>query len=77
MNKGRLIALDTPQALQQKIGSYVVEWDNEKTEREFKIFHSKDEAKTFADNLFQENILRRHANLEDVFVELTGRRVNK
>lgn len=76
INKGKLIALDTPKALQEKIGSYVVEWDKENGEREFKIFHSKEQAKEFANNLSQQNVLRRRSNLEDVFVELTGRKVN-
>lgn len=76
INSGKLIALDTPKALQEKIGSYAVEWDNEKAEREFKIFRSKEAAKDFADGLMQQNVLRRRSNLEDVFVELTGRKVN-
>ena len=76
MNEGRLIALDAPEILKKKIGAYVVEWDNDSGERSFKIFHSDNEAQEFAAELSRENILRRHANLEDVFVELTGRKVS-
>lgn len=76
VNKGRLIALDTPQVLQQKIGSYVVEWDNDMAERRFKIFRTEKEARAFANSLTEDNVLWRRSNLEDVFVELTGRRVN-
>lgn len=74
MNKGRLIALDTPQALQCKVGEYVVEWV-EGEERQLKFFSDRSLAKKFAYEAQQEDILLRQANLEDVFVELTGKKV--
>lgn len=76
MNKGKLIALDSPTNLKEKIGKYVVEWDKDNGERDFKIFPDRETAQKFAAALQQGNILRRHSNLEDVFVELTGRKVN-
>ncbi|WP_231036176.1 ABC transporter ATP-binding protein [Pectinatus sottacetonis] len=76
MNRGKLIALDSPDNLKEKIGQYVVEWDNDNAERNFKIFQNKKAAQTFAAQLQQSNILQRRSNLEDVFVELTGKKVN-
>lgn len=36
LNKGSLIKLDTPKALCEQIGKYVVEWDSEES-REYKF----------------------------------------
>ncbi|BBB91889.1 MAG TPA: ABC transporter ATP-binding protein [Methylomusa anaerophila] len=74
LDKGRLIALDTPADLCQRMGSYVVEWhvdDCKKTQ----FFHERGEAVDFAGTLAANASIRR-SNLEDVFVELTGRGVN-
>lgn len=74
LNKGSLIKLDTPKALCEQIGKYVVEWDSEKS-REYKFFNSRKECADFAGTL-DVAITIRHSNLEDVFVELTGRTVS-
>ncbi len=74
MNKGHLIALDTPQALQRRVGEYVAEWMGNGT-RQLKFFSTSEGARKFAYALGHEGILARKANLEDVFVELTGRKV--
>lgn len=76
IDSGKLMALDTPRALLEKIGRYIVEWDGEDDKRNFKIFRDKEEARNFASNLAPQNVSRRHANLEDVFVELTGNKVS-
>ena len=73
LDKGRLIALDTPDALRRRTGQYVVEWQEENG-GETRFFHDRNEAVAFAGDLTSNATIRR-SNLEDVFVELTGRRV--
>lgn len=74
LEKGSLIALDTPKALCKRVGAYVVEWEGA-VEREYQFFMTREEAAVFAGNLQATTTIRR-SNLEDVFVELTGRKVN-
>ena len=74
LEKGRLIALDSPDELRRHTGEYVVEWtedDGCKTQ----FFHDRSEAASFAAKLTVNATIRR-SNLEDVFVELTGRKVS-
>lgn len=74
LNKGKLIKLDSPTALCKELGEYVVEWDGEEG-RQYRFFASRPEGAAFAGTIEASTTLRR-SNLEDVFVELTGRRVN-
>lgn len=74
MEKGRLIALDTPENLCHRVGAYVVEWEDE-LKRDFRFFMARGEAAAFAGTVQATTVVRR-SNLEDVFVELTGRKVN-
>lgn len=73
MEKGSLIALDTPAELCCRVGSYVVEWQLEEG-RETRFFQTRDEAAVFAGTITMTATIRR-SNLEDVFVELTGKKV--
>ena len=73
LDKGRLIALDTPDELRRRTGQYVVEWQEENG-GETRFFHDRNEAAAFAGGLTANATIRR-SNLEDVFVELTGRKV--
>lgn len=73
MDKGKLIALDSPQALCQGLGAFAVEWE-EGEHITTRFFQNREEASRFAVNLTTTTTLRR-SNLEDVFVELTGRKV--
>lgn len=73
MDKGRLIALDSPEVLCKRLGEYVVEW-NEKGVTDYRFFTNRKNAAEFAGQLSADTVLRR-SNLEDVFVELTGRKV--
>lgn len=73
LEKGKLISLDTPAALCQRIGLFVVEWYLE-DKRQTKFFHARKEAALFAGKLNLTATIRQ-TNLEDVFVELTGRKV--
>lgn len=74
LEKGSLIALDTPKALCRRVGAYVVEWEG-LVEREYQFFTAREAAASFAGNIQATTTIRR-SNLEDVFVELTGRKVN-
>jgi ABC-2 type transport system ATP-binding protein len=73
LDKGRLIALNSPAALCQGLGEFVVEWsDGEATNSRF--FSDRAAAAQFAATLTATTTIRL-SNLEDVFVELTGRKV--
>ena len=71
MNKGRLVA---PQKLKEKVGRVVVE-HMESEGMINKFFDSREQAASYVTAL-KTNAIVRDANLEDVFIELTGRRVN-
>ncbi|MFZ5595865.1 MAG: ABC transporter ATP-binding protein [Bacillota bacterium] len=73
MDRGRLIALGTPGELKSKVGEMVVEVLNH-GRTEYRFFAGRDQALEYAGGL-AENVLIREADLEDVFVELTGRKV--
>ena len=74
LDKGQLIALDTPAVLCQRVGRFVVEWPGEEG-LESRFFSERSEAAAFAAQLAGDAVLRQ-SNLEDVFVEMTGRRVS-
>ena len=76
MEKGKLIALNTPAALCQRLGEYVVEWP-EKEIMKVRFFKDRNEAACFAGTLTAATMIIRRSNLEDVFVELTGRKVTE
>ena len=73
MEKGKLMVTDTPQALKAKLGQFVVEYLQDEV-LQTKFFASREQAAEFA-AIKQGMTLIRDCNLEDVFVELTGRKV--
>jgi len=73
IDRGRLIALDSPQALLQRVGEVVVEFTSGDGACS-RFFPNRQEAARWATGL-QEDVIIRRANLEDVFLLLTGRRV--
>ncbi len=75
IDKGKIIALDSPQSLCESVGNTAVEYmENGKTQ--YRYFKNRSEAQEFASGLDQDyQILIRKTNLEDVFVELTGKSV--
>ncbi|WP_371378610.1 ABC transporter ATP-binding protein [Sporomusa aerivorans] len=73
LEQGRLIALNSPAELCRRLGQYAVEWSAD-AGRRTTFFHSREEAAVFAGKLTETATIRR-SNLEDVFVELTGRKV--
>jgi ABC-2 type transport system ATP-binding protein len=76
MHQGNLIALDTPKALCAKLGSVAVESLVNKETR-YRFFTNRAEANSYAQTLSTEAtvVTIRETNLEDVFVELTGQKV--
>ena len=72
MNRGKLAALDAPAALRERLGDFVVEWDGE-AGREYRYFAGRKDAAAFAAALDGAASIRR-SNLEDAFIELTGRK---
>ena len=72
MNKGKLIAVDTPKNFISRLGRFVVEWRDE-AKRDFRLFDTREEASRFIGTLEAAASVR-ETNLEDVFIELTGRK---
>lgn len=75
LNEGKLITLDTPLNLRQKVGEYVVENDVD-GKREYNFFPTRETAAEYAAQVSGITVIR-ESNLEDVFIELTGRKVNE
>ena len=75
INKGELIDVQTPQAFCEALGTYAVEWDEEDG-RAYRFFHIREEARAHARHIEEVHgrVLLRPTNLEDVFIELTGRK---
>ena len=73
IDHGRLIALDEPKALCDSVGSIAVEY-MEDGKTKYRYFKNRDDAQAFSANLKMHLDIRiRKTNLEDVFVELTGK----
>ena len=74
MNRGKLVSLGEPLELCRRLGAYAVEWDAGEG-REYRFFPRREEARDFAAHHADgEKVLVRRTNLEDVFIELTGRK---
>ncbi|MCX7817324.1 MAG: ATP-binding cassette domain-containing protein [Syntrophales bacterium] len=74
ISRGRLIAVDTPSRLKGTVGEYVVEYINGEGKLIQHICRSRDEAHQIAKGI-DENVTIRRSNLEDVFIKLTGERI--
>lgn len=72
MNKGRLVDVDTPRNFIARFGRFVAEWRDD-VHRDFRFFNSREEARQFIGTIDVAASVRK-ANLEDVFIELTGRK---
>ncbi len=75
INKGRLIDVQTPQDFCEALGRHAVEWDGADG-RAYRFFHTQEEARSYARGIEETmaRVLLRPTNLEDVFIELTGRK---
>lgn len=74
LRKGRLIALDTPERLKRGVGDYVVEQVNAEGRLVQRLCRSREEAHEEGRRLNGAVTIRR-TNLEDVFINLTGERI--
>ncbi|MFQ3573702.1 MAG: ABC transporter ATP-binding protein [Thermodesulfovibrionales bacterium] len=74
LSKGRLVAIDTPANLKVLVGSYVVDVIDADGRLTQYMFKSKQEAQAKAME-FSDGVTIRRSNLEDVFVKLTGERI--
>jgi len=72
--KGRLIAMDTPANLKSQVGAYVVEYVNGEGRLIQRMCKSRCEANTEAGGV-DHRVTIRESNLEDVFISLTGERI--
>ena len=72
--KGRLIALDTPGNLKSSVGEYIVEFIDAEGRLVQDICKSRDEAHEIAKQK-KSSVTIRKSNLEDVFIQLTGGRI--
>ena len=74
IDQGRLIAEGSPAELIDQVGRVVVDIAHP-THTEFAFFETREDAARHIASLDVEATIR-HANLEDVFIRITGRRVN-
>jgi ABC-2 type transport system ATP-binding protein len=74
INSGKIIADDTPDNLKQEVGNFVLEFFQDEKRQEL-FFSSKEEALGKLKEIQGEAKVR-EASLEDVFIKLTGRRIN-
>jgi ABC-2 type transport system ATP-binding protein len=74
MSRGQLIALDTPGNLKSSIGEYVVEFIDASGKLQQQICLSRDDANKAVTG-YSGNVTIRKTNLEDVFIQLTGERI--
>jgi ABC-2 type transport system ATP-binding protein len=72
--KGSLIALDTPGNLKSSVGEYIVEFIDADGRLVQDICKSRDEAHEIAKQK-KSSVTIRKSNLEDVFIKLTGGRI--
>jgi len=77
IHKGSLIALGKPLELRQKLGCVTVETLVNNKETRYQYFADREEAKSYVQSLPPDvkTIIIRESNLEDVFVEQTGQKV--
>ena len=74
LSQGRLIALDTPANLKKMVGEYVVEYSDRDGSRVYRMCASREDAQCHLQEVETEVTMRK-SNLEDVFVKLTGGRI--
>jgi ABC-2 type transport system ATP-binding protein len=74
LSRGRLIALDPPANLKASVGEFIVEQINREGKLIQNICKSPEEARELAKNK-EEGVTIRKSNLEDVFIKLTGERI--
>jgi ABC-2 type transport system ATP-binding protein len=74
--RGALIALDTPANLKSMVGEYIVEFINAEGKLIQQICRNREEAHAAAQGT-EHTVTVRKTNLEDVFIRLTGERIEE
>ncbi len=74
LSRGRLIALDAPKVLTSIVGEYVVEFISPEGKLIQQTCHNPEEAHSLAKQR-ENGVTIRRTNLEDVFIKLTGERI--
>jgi ABC-2 type transport system ATP-binding protein len=74
LSKGKLIALDTPENLKKLVGEYVVETLSKDGSKVYQMCQNREDAQCQLHEAENEMTFRK-ANLEDVFVKLTGEKM--
>jgi ABC-2 type transport system ATP-binding protein len=74
--KGKLIALDTTANLKKMVGEYVVEYIGKDGSKVYQMCRNRDDAQCHLEAAENDMIFRK-ANLEDVFVHLTGEKIEE
>jgi ABC-2 type transport system ATP-binding protein len=72
--KGRLVVLDTPAQLKACVGEYIVELIDQEGKLVQQICKTREEAHEVAKGM-SDGVTVRKSNLEDVFIKLTGERI--
>lgn len=76
IDKGKLIAEGTPEELEDKVGRFIMVRTDEEDNQTMTFFPDRHSAKDAADRFTGEhNTVVRRTTLEDVFLELTGRKM--
>ncbi len=76
LSQGKLIALDTPANLKKMVGEFVVEYADRDGSRVYRMCASREDAQCHLREIETEVTMRK-SNLEDVFVKLTGGRIEQ
>ncbi len=74
LTRGRLIALDSPDRLKDRVGKYVIEFIDADGRLQQQICKSREAAHDAARDR-NARVTIRQSNLEDVFIQLTGERI--
>jgi ABC-2 type transport system ATP-binding protein len=74
LSRGRLISLDSPQNLKALVGEYIVEFITPEGKLVQQICKNAEEAHGLAKKR-EDGVTIRRTNLEDVFIKLTGERI--
>ncbi len=75
IDEGKIIALGTPKELASKVGEYTVVVTDSEGRAEYAYFRDRDSAAEYSAGITKGEVLVRKTNLEDCFVELTGKKV--
>lgn len=76
IEKGKIIAEDTPENLAKSIGEFTLEYSSSDRNTKYAYFRSREEAESFIKELDDGYTLTlRRTNLSDAFVEMTGNRM--